>query len=618
MDGGAGHLADEDDAGAARRAVDAWADRLNRAIAADDADAVAATFVEDCHWRDLSALSPGLDTLSGAAVAPRRFLAAARAAGAARFRVDPDRFPPRRIARAGRMVIEAIIAFDLRGGGGEGVVRLDAESGAEEGGGEGRASEGRAWEESAWEARAWILLTALDHLDALEEIRLRPKIEDEPYARDFHGPNWLDRREIARAYADRDPEVLIIGGGHAGITAAARLGVMGVDTLIVDRMKRIGDNWRLRYHSLALHNEKYSNHMPYLPFPETWPKYIPKDKIANWLEFYVDAMEINFWTETSFEGAVRDDDSGRWAAELTLQDGATRVMRPKHIIMATSVSGTPKIPEIPTLDAYRGRLIHSSAYRSGQEWRGRKVMVIGTGTSGHDISQDLEAHGVDVTIVQRSPTTIVNIDPGAQRFDSMLLTDGPAIEDRILLNLATPLEPMKVAHRMLTDMAREDDRELLEGLEKVGFRLDWGEGGTGWPLKYRTRGGGYYFNVGASNLIAEGRIGLLQYADIAHFTETGVALKGGGAREADMIVLATGYEGLDHMVRVLFGDVVADRVGPIWGFGDHQELRNMWTPTPQEGLWFTAGAYSQCSAFSKFLGLQIAADVHGVPLPGAG
>ncbi len=581
----------------ARRAVEVWAEALNAALVAKYATAVEATFSAEPHWRNLAALDRGLATVSGAATAGR-FYRAAMAAGAQNFRIDPARFPPRQVERAGRAVFEAIIAFDIAGGGGEGVVRLDAEGGADHG-------------------RAWILLTALDHLDALEEIRLRPKVEDEPFARDFHGPNWLDRREAACAYADRDPQVLIIGGGHAGITAAARLTVMGVDALIVDRMTRIGDNWRLRYHSLALHNEKYSNHMPYLPFPETWPKYIPKDKIANWLEHYVEIMELNFWTETSFEGAVRDEAAGVWEAELTLSDGTRRTMRPKHIIMATSVSGTPKIPEIPTLDRFEGQVVHSSAFESDQSYKGRKVTIIGVGTSAHDIAQQLEGGGAEVTMVQRSPSTIVNIDPGAQRFDAMLLTDGPCIEDRILLNLATPLEPMKVAHKMLTDMAREDDKELLEALEKVGFRLDFGEGGTGWPLKYRTRGGGYYFNVGASNLVAEGRIGLLQYADIEAFTPTGAQLKDGRAHDADVIVLATGYQGLDHMVRMLFGDPVAERVGQIWGFDDNQELSNMWKPTPQDGLWFTAGAYSQCTAFSKFLGLQIAADVHGARLPGS-
>ena len=234
-------------------------------------------------------------------------------------------------------------------------------------------------------------------------------------------------------------------------------------------------------------------------------------------------------------------------------------------------------------------------------------MVVGTGTSAHDIAQDLHAHGARVTMVQRSPTLVVNVEP-AQLYDGIYFGPGPSLEDRDLLNVGTPFAMMKRAHRQITDKVRELDRPLLEGLEKAGFRLDFGEDGTGWPLKYRTRGGGYYFNIGCSDLIASGEIGLVQAADIETYREGGLTLNDGREVDADLVVLATGYEGQAHFVRRLFGDEVADRVGQVWGFDDRQEVANMWTRTPQEGLWFTAGAFSQCRMFSKYLALQIAQD----------
>ena len=131
-------------------------------------------------------------------------------------------------------------------------------------------------------------------------------------------------------------------------------------------MERVGDNWRLRYHGLKLHNQVHSNHLPYLPFPTTWPHYIPKDKIANWIEFYVEAMEIDFWTGTGFEGAATTPPGNCWTARLRLADGSVRVMRPRHIVMATSVSGTPNMPEIPTArTASRGAVVHSSGFKDG-------------------------------------------------------------------------------------------------------------------------------------------------------------------------------------------------------------------------------------------------------------
>jgi putative flavoprotein involved in K+ transport len=172
---------------------------------------------------------------------------------------------------------------------------------------------------------------------------------------------------------------------------------------------------------------------------------------------------------------------------------------------------------------------------------------------------------------------------------------------------------MKQAHKLLTAKSRALDAEMLAGLERVGFRLEFGEDNTGWPLKYRTRGGGYYFNVGASELLIRGEVGLMQYHDIAHFTADGVVMKDGTRHPAELLVLATGYKGHEHMVNAFFGPKVAARVGQVWGFDmPRQELANMWHRTPQQGLWFTGGAFSQCRMYSRYLALQIKAQELGL------
>ena len=116
---------------------------------------------------------------------------------------------------------------------------------------------------------------------------------------------------------------------------------------------------------------------------------------------------------------------------------------------------------------------------------------------------------------------------------------------------------------------------------------------------------------------ASGEIKLIQFSDIECFVAERARMKGGETRAADLIVLATGYKGQEHLVRKLFGDEVADRVGPIWGFGDGQELRNMYTRTAQPGLWFIAGSLAQCRINSKYLALQIKAVEQGL-LPRGG
>jgi cation diffusion facilitator CzcD-associated flavoprotein CzcO len=199
-----------------------------------------------------------------------------------------------------------------------------------------------------------------------------------------------------------------------GLSIAARLTQLDVDTLIVDREARIGDNWRKRYHALVLHNQVHVNHLPYMPFPPNWPAYIPKDKLAAWFEAYVESMELNYWTGSEFAGGSYDETAKRWSVLVRRADGTTREVHPRHVVMATGVSGIPRLPDIPSLRNFRGGILHSSEYEDGEAWKGKTALVIGSGNSGHDIAQDLHSAGAKVTLVQRSSTMIVNVEPSAQ------------------------------------------------------------------------------------------------------------------------------------------------------------------------------------------------------------
>jgi putative flavoprotein involved in K+ transport len=348
-----------------------------------------------------------------------------------------------------------------------------------------------------------------------------------------------------------------------------------------------------------------------MPFPPSWPTYIPKDKLAAWFEAYVDSMELNYWTATELLGGRYQAKERRWSVMLRQADGTTREMRPRHVVMATGVSGIPNLPDIPTLQNFTGTVLHSSRYDDGEAWQGKNAIVVGTGNSGHDIAQDLHSAGANVTLVQRSPTLIVNIEPSAQ-LPYALYDEGPPLEDCDLITTSMPFALVRKSHVCFTEQARMLDRELLDRLEDVGFELDFGEDGTGWQFKYLTRGGGYYFNVGCSDLIVEGKIRLVQLGEIAEFVAAGARLQHGSTIAADLIVLATGYKPQEYLVRKLFGDEIADRVGPIWGFSEAEELRNMFTRTPQPGLWFIAGSFAQCRIWSKYLALQIKACEAGL------
>ena len=565
-----------------------WIEEFDHALKTNDRDALGALFATDSHWRNICGITWSFATISGDAAIADALLARVAEAEACGFELFADRHPPRLNTVADEEVIEAVLQFRTKAGTGIGVVRFKP-----------------AGAEASGHPIAWSLMTAIEQLDGHDYTPVRDE-EDQNHNRSSETGNWLDRRAQERSYDNKEPDVLIVGGGHAGLTSAVELKQLGLDALVVDGMKRVGDNWRLRYHSLKLHNVTSVNHLPYMPFPKTFPRYIPKDKIANWLESYVEHMELNFWTETRFESAAYDENLDRWNAKLRMADGSARNVRPAHIIMATSVSGTPKYTDIPTLDAFDGTVLHSSQLDDGSLWSDKKALVFGTGTSAHDIAQELHANGADVTMVQRSPTMVVNVDPSAQLYDGAYLDLTKRTEDLDLFNSSFPMPIIKANHKLITTRVRAHDKPILDALEAKGFRLEFGEDGTGWPLKYRTRGGGYYFNAGCSDLIADGSIGLVQYHDIAQFEARGIQMKDGSSKPADLAVLATGYYPPAHDIPRYYGQAVADRVGTVWNVHpETQEINNMWVRTGQPGLWFTGGSFSQCRIYSKYLARQI-------------
>jgi len=569
-----------------------WLARFETALTSRDGIQLKKLFHPDSYWRDVLALSWNIQTINGADAILKELTIHAGRAAPGGFAIDPDRAAPRSVMRAGVSAIEAIFKFETAEGRGNGILRLIPD-----------ADDGHTM-------KAWTLLTALDELKGFEEQQGISRPRGQSYSRDFRGPNWLDLRKADAEYADRDPQVLVIGGGHSGLSIAARLKQLQVDTLIVDREARIGDNWRHRYHALTLHNQVQVNHLPYMLFPPNWPTYIPKDKLANWFEAYVESMELNFWTATEFEGGAYDEKQERWTVTLRKADGSKRQMHPRHLVMATGVSGIPNLPDIPGLNDFTGTVLHSSQYTDGEDWRGRRAMVIGTGNSGHDIAQDLHSSGAEVTLVQRSSTLIVSIEPSAQLVYTPY-NEG-TLDDNDLIATSMPLPLARKSHQALTELSKDLDKDLLDGLQRRGFKLDYGEDGTGWQFKYLTRGGGYYFNVGCSDLIVRGEIGLTQFSDIDGFVAGGARTKSGETIAADLIVLATGYKRQEELVRKLFGDEVVERIGVIWGYGEAQELRNMYTRTAQPGLWFIAGGLAQCRINSKYLALQIKACEEGL------
>ena len=575
-----------------------WLASLDRALAGADIAATLALFGDECYWRDLVAFTWNVKTLEG-----RDEIAAMLRAVLLSVRPEGWRLDGEAVERDG--VVEAWLLFETAAGRGCGHLRLK-------------------------NGRCWTLLTTLRELKGHEEKagETRPKGVE-------HGVHpgrrsWQEERSARQAAlgSTEQPYCLIVGGGQGGIALAARLKRLDVSALVVERHPRAGDSWRARYKSLCLHDPVWYDHLPYLPFPDHWPVFTPKDKMGDWLESYTRIMELDYWGGTECRSARYDDAAGEWVVEV-LREGRPVTLRPRQLVLATGMSGMPEVPAFAGAERFRGEQMHSSAYRSGEAYRGKQCVVVGSNNSAHDICADLFENGATVTMLQRSSTlvarseTLMTVGWG-KLFSESALRAGVTTERADLTLASLPFKVMVQLQKPVYEQVAQMDADFYEGLRKAGFLLDFGEDGTGLSLKYMRRGSGYYIDVGASALIADGSIRLRSPVTVASIGEHSVTLDDGSELPADLIVYATGYGSMSGWAAQLISPQVAEQVGLCWGLGSgtakdpgpwEGELRNMWKPTAHPGLWFHGGNLQQSRSFSLYLALQIKARQAGLATP---
>ena len=286
----------------------------------------------------------------------------------------------------------------------------------------------------------------------------------------------------------------------------------------------------------------------------------------------------------------------------------------RHIVLALGVSGgLPYVPRLFGSDIFEGEIAHSSVFKNGADYKGKRVLVVGTGNSGHDVAQDLVVKGADkVWMLQRGPTCVISLEPGAAMVYK-IYREGLPIEDVDLMNAAMPYPMLEDTYRFITRRAAELDKDLLEGLRKVGFKTYFGRDGTGFQMMFMRGEGGYYIDVGCSKLIADGTIGIIKAEDTVGLVKNGFGIKDGSIVDCDAVILATGFLNMQESIRAVLGDEIADRVGPVWGFDEYFQMRNMWRRTAQPGLWITGGSLLNSRLYSRFLALEIKAELEGLP-----
>lgn len=570
--------------------VTRWLTSFESALTSGDRRALSALVEEDFHWRDLFALTWNITPRDGSDDALRSLVVAQNGAQARGFRLAEGHAPPRRVTRAGVSVLESLVEFETGLVRGLGVLRMRTDN----------------------LEKAWILLTALHEIKGAEWPVGKNRPEGK-HDRLFGGETRAQRRAREMEFADRDPEVLIIGGGHNGISVAVQLRMLGVDALVVERLPRVGDNWRNRYGSLALHNKVAVNHLPFLKYPESWPDFLTKDMLGDWIEFYAHAMDANVWTDTEFLSGEWDEAGKMWKARVRRADGTERTMHVKHIVFANGgIIGKPKHPKFPGLEDFAGKVMHSVDYTSGEAWRGKNVIIVGVGNTAHDVAQDLHGFGANVTMIQRGSITVFSVDAVTINH-ALYYNEGLPVEDCDLIANCTNYPVLLRSFQLNVQKMLAIDAELHKGLQARGFKLDNGPFDAGHQLKIRAQHGGYYLNVGCSDLIVNGEVGIVQTEDVVGFVPEGLRMRDGRVLPADLVITATGFESASDEVGRLLGHRIAEKIGPIWGLDekDH-ELRNMYKPTPQEGLWFIAGGFAQGRVWSRFIALQIKARSAGL------
>jgi putative flavoprotein involved in K+ transport len=579
--------------------VTAFLGKFDAALAAGDVDAAVALFGAECYWRDLVAFTWNIKTMEGRDQVRDMLTHCLKQSKPRGWQVAEGE-----VATEADGVLESWISFETEVARGYGLIRIK-------------------------DGLIWTLLTTMAELKGHEEKAGFTRALGARHGVNPGAKTWkeLQDEEAEKLGYGTHPYVLIIGGGQGAIGLGARLRQLGVPTIIAEKNERAGDSWRKRYKSLCLHDPVWYDHLPYIDFPKNWPVFSPKDKIGDWLEMYAKVMELNYWTKTTVKSATFDSKKKEWKVVVD-RDGKKVTLHPKQLVFATGMSSKPVMPNFKGMKTFKGEQHHSSAHPGPDGFKGKKVVVIGSNNSAHDICAALYEAGVDVTMVQRSSThisrsdTLMEITLG-DLYSERAVNSGMTTAKADLIFASLPYGLLGSMQKPVYDKIRDVDAEFYAALEKAGFNLDFGEDDSGLFLKYLRRGSGYYIDIGASQLIIDGKIKLVS-GQVEEITPKGVKLANGKEVPADVIVYATGYGSMNGWVADICGQEMADKVGKVWGLGSNTkkdpgpwegELRNVWKPTQQEALWFHGGNLHQSRHYSQFLALQLKARLEGIPTP---
>ncbi|EKM52203.1 uncharacterized protein PHACADRAFT_176228 [Phanerochaete carnosa HHB-10118-sp] len=568
-----------------------WLADFARAFEHRDAQGIAATFLPGGWLRDVLTFSWDTRSLRGREEITRYLSEDSRLSEAhvtnIALETDPFFTPRPSLTPSGEQVgVETGFTYETRHSIGRGYAHL-------------RKAQGGAW-----------------HAITVGMLVLDLKTHPEPQnvAKDWEsaGKPWGELEAERKAKIEASPHVLVVGAGQCGLNTAARFRQMDIPTLIIEKNERIGDNWRKRYKSLALHTPGFYSPLLYQPFPSHWPMYAPRDKVADWLESYAVNQHLTIWTKSTFAEQPRYDEAdGVWHVVVD-HNGSNVELHPKHIVLATGTLGAPRIPELPGRESFEGTVIHAAEFVESAPFLGKHVVVVGAGNSSIDVCQDIAKGGAaSVTMVQRSQTVVVSRSSVGEDLQHFWRPGEPTSVGDFKYS-ALPLGYFKQVNQSNTEALWARETVLHEKLRKGGLKLHQGPENEGQFLMFFSRSGGYWLDKGGADLIATNCIKIKQGSSPTSFTSDGLEFSDGSTISADAVIFATGYEFIRNVNQRTFGENVIDRTCEVWGFDDECEIQGCFRPTGHPALWYAVGDFFNCRFMSKQLAILIKAAELGL------
>ncbi|GKT46300.1 putative indole-3-pyruvate monooxygenase YUCCA9 [Colletotrichum spaethianum] len=576
----------------AERVSTDWLTKLERRFSEQSFGDLSDLFIDNCWWRDIVGLSwdftckQGQESIS-------KYLASAEHGLSDLQTAKIGGLKPLLLDFGGMIWIQTGFTFKTLHGEGKGLLKL------------GNVAK------DEW--KAWTVFTQLEKLNFQKEVEAQRAasvpLPKEPVTNGVNGHANADSKE--------DLQVLIVGAAQSGLMLGARLQHMGIKTRLVERSARLGDSWRERYQSVTLHTPTYTDHWPFMKIPETWPRFLTGDKIAEFMEHYGQLMGLDIVFNTEVTKVTYDEKGQKHRVDVRTPEG-TRTISTRHVVLATGVYGDqPRIPRFPGQEDFKGQIYHAKYHRTAGEIpdiKNKKVVVIGCATSGHDISADFVTHGAkEVTMVQRHAIYSISRESWENFILSLWNMEGLSTEEADIVGNAIPLALIRTMSIGLTQAMAENDKAVHDGLKKAGLELKEGHDGYGLADYQLIKGGQYYIDQGANQMIIEGKIKIQRCEEgVREFQSDGLTLANGTKLEADAVVLATGFESNVTTIEKLFGPEVVEKIDGFGGLDHEQERSGWWRATGVPGFWYMTGSFMYCRQFSLPLALQIAAVEKGL------